>query len=659
MSASSKIIQAAAGSGGGGISEPIVRTINAFLNTNENYTAYWNHFCFDSENNIYGCGRFSAGPNDLYVAKLNADLEVQWQRYNSSTSSSYSYGLGIVCDSTDSNVYVAGQIADGENDAAIWKFNTSDGATALNRNLRTTQTGRFYGIDLDSSDNPITVGLNSSVGILWKWNTSLSATAERRLDNGEGGSRYHSSVRYGSDGSIYVFSMDFYRSTIIKMNSGYGIQWKFEYEEGSVVAGSQQSMVLDSSDNIYFVGHVQSTTKNVVMKIDSSDGSVTWQKTIDTGVTEQYSTVDVNSDGELLVRAGYFVLKLDNDGNEIWQRKLVPSAGFYASSLGCCRFDNDGNVVMYTTAEGIGPCIVKAPTDGDWDGLMVSSGMFVDSSATIATGTQAKAIARGSWQSTGLQYSDASSSFTNSDATSFTENYSKFAISPSIKLVGSSAKANNGQTGSLSVAMPSGLQQDDFVVVFHHASSNSGVSTSVTSGWTRLLAITAGWSYDSTIEVYYKKMGATPDTEVVVDMSLTNSQDSHYFMTYAFRGVDTSTPWDVTYNADLHRYINVGTWLVDLPSMTAVTENALYLTGVTIAHIEGNLHFIKWSDENNATEIEGAHAMNDSYDVSGLTGIKLHTGSAFNPGAIETANFGKTDDADGSGVGVILALRPA
>lgn len=122
--------------------------------------------------------------------------------------------------------------------------------------------------------------------------------------------------------------------------------------------------------------------------------------------------------------------------------------------------------------------------------------------------------------------------------------------------------------GSDTISLPSGLQEDDYVIVFATADGNfvgGGPITSpmISSGWTELESVenSAGdwW-------VFTKKMGATPDTTVEIDDA--SSVVDALITILAFRGVDTTTPQDVAHSW------NTG---LTCPTITTVTANALVI----------------------------------------------------------------------------------
>lgn len=92
-----------------------------------------------------------------------------------------------------------------------------------------------------------------------------------------------------------------------------------------------------------------------------------------------------------------------------------------------------------------------------------------------------------------------------------------------------------------------GLLENDIVIVFV-SECNAGTSSvaMVSAGWTQIGSDLYGDdTYDNTSAAYYKIMGATPDTSFTVD-GRDGSSEPSAVIAYAFRGVDTVSPLDVT-----------------------------------------------------------------------------------------------------------------
>lgn len=115
-------------------------------------------------------------------------------------------------------------------------------------------------------------------------------------------------------------------------------------------------------------------------------------------------------------------------------------------------------------------------------------------------------------------------------------------------------------SGSGNLSLPSGLQQADLVMVFMADDNNNGGSAP--SGWTTL--ITENFTSSVWNSVWYKFMDATPDSTVSVP-------EVSAWIAVAFRNVDTTTPFDVTYQGPTTGKGST----IPIPSITTSSDNAM------------------------------------------------------------------------------------
>ena len=116
-----------------------------------------------------------------------------------------------------------------------------------------------------------------------------------------------------------------------------------------------------------------------------------------------------------------------------------------------------------------------------------------------------------------------------------------------ITFVGSAeASATNG--ADVTVTLPAGTTTNDLVVVAYAIGDNDGANFNmamVTAGYTEVADLFADDTQEANLGVFWKIMGATPDTSAVVD-GLGGSDAAVAAVCMVFRGVDTATPMDVT-----------------------------------------------------------------------------------------------------------------
>ena len=123
-----------------------------------------------------------------------------------------------------------------------------------------------------------------------------------------------------------------------------------------------------------------------------------------------------------------------------------------------------------------------------------------------------------------------------------------------ITFVGMATANGNGSTSGFTASLTAltggsdtSPSEGDIVIATQArpSGSNNLASMSVsTSGYTEIASAWADDSRDSNIKQWYKIMGATPDT--AVSFSGTSSQDPRLAIALVFRGVDLTTPLDVT-----------------------------------------------------------------------------------------------------------------
>lgn len=152
-----------------------------------------------------------------------------------------------------------------------------------------------------------------------------------------------------------------------------------------------------------------------------------------------------------------------------------------------------------------------------------------------------------------------------------------------ITVVGTVTSNRASAGGNCTVTLPTELQQDDWVYVFAGWGANPGGGTS-SSGWTQVGSDQSNGTGCKT-QVWKKKMGASPDTSIVLTGSGA-AESASAGLAIGLRGVsgDDATPTVATGNSTNP----------DCPSNTSTTANAL-----AIAFAAGN------AKDNNATAPTG------------------------------------------------------
>jgi hypothetical protein len=211
--------------------------------------------------------------------------------------------------------------------------------------------------------------------------------------------------------------------------------------------------------------------------------------------------------------------------------------------------------------------------------------------------------------------------------------YGKSASSPSPTFLGSDWDVENTAIN----LVPFNLQQND--LVFIHVSTSyddAGGEPSLPTGYTLLdeNLPDSNWSL-----IAYKFMGATPDTSVSgygIDGELICS-------VAAFRGVNLTTPMDVTPNHD-------SASSPPTPPVTTVTDNAIVLSCVSAINVSTDIYDTAPSGYTRLTDgwtiVSIGHSNSIAYKVKATAGLE-------DPG-----NWNSISGAT-SGHGYTVALRPA
>ncbi len=236
----------------------------------------------------------------------------------------------------------------------------------------------------------------------------------------------------------------------------------------------------------------------------------------------------------------------------------------------------------------------------------------------------------------------------NSDSKSVTTT----AGSGSIALVGIKTLNTGGCTSKtvslsgLTGGLASSPATDDIVIVTFAAGSNTDRTLSAT-GYTQIAQQRPNDAYDVNHYCGYKVMGATPDASVDLTVNSASSSHGAVVIIEVWRGVDTTTPMDVSPTLDT----GINTALADPPSITPVSSGAKVCVSAAAAHVAG-AYDLSSSDLGAVTAV---HA-DATIDVSALRGSVDWTSGPVNPAAL---SFGGTDAVENSWAAATFALRPA
>jgi len=210
---------------------------------------------------------------------------------------------------------------------------------------------------------------------------------------------------------------------------------------------------------------------------------------------------------------------------------------------------------------------------------------------------------------------------------------------------------------SLTGGIGSTAETDDLVVyLWAKVTSADTDMTMVTSGYTEvadLHLIDPGAITGIDFAVYYKKMGATPDTTAVANN--TNGASNgivHIGIAMVFRGVDTVTPLDVTSTTAT----GINQVHVNPPSITPVTTGAFIVALGGSAYTTTNRTYSESGVYENWLERDGVHAGAFNLGCAAFIGCYPWDGvGAEDPAQVNMT----TSTANDSWASATLALRPA
>jgi hypothetical protein len=225
-----------------------------------------------------------------------------------------------------------------------------------------------------------------------------------------------------------------------------------------------------------------------------------------------------------------------------------------------------------------------------------------------------------------------------------------------IEYVGSYMQSFVGTTSNVTVSLTSltgGLSSapaaGDLVIVYFGTGSTANRDL-VISGYTEIVELYSNDTYDTNLAVAYKFMGGTPDTSFVLTGGTLNIDDAGAVGVQVWRGVDATTPLDVTRTTAT----GVDTCFCNPAAITPVTDGAVIVAGGASGNDISSIVPIPYSISN-LTDFRSV-ARGDVNDVTIGLGYHVWTSGAFDPTEFRTPG---ADSARASWAAVTLALRPA
>jgi hypothetical protein len=215
--------------------------------------------------------------------------------------------------------------------------------------------------------------------------------------------------------------------------------------------------------------------------------------------------------------------------------------------------------------------------------------------------------------------------------------------------VGGTTASGVGVTTNITVSLASiaGIQQNDLVIVALSIGAVTDKSYRI-SGYTQIADLYSNDTFDANLQVGYKFMGATPDTSVTITGGTgpTVVTDAYAIAIHVWRGIDTTTPLDVTTTTTTA----IDTGIPNPPAITPTTANSVVLVAAGTGHNGG-------TDTYTATELSNFLTVggNDDNDATVGMGSFAWVSGTFDPVAWTWSQTSNTSFATAS---CSVALRP-
>jgi hypothetical protein len=226
-------------------------------------------------------------------------------------------------------------------------------------------------------------------------------------------------------------------------------------------------------------------------------------------------------------------------------------------------------------------------------------------------------------------------------------------VSP-IQYVGGHAEGFVGTTSNVTIfiddllgGLASAPAAGDLVIVYFGTGSTVDRNL-VVSGYTEVVELYSSDTHNTNLAVAYKFMGGTPDSSFVLTGGTLSADDGGAVAVQVWRGVDSTTPLDVTRTTAT----GSNSVLCNPPAITPTTSGAIIVSGGAGASNAAAIGLFSSSDLTDFISETGR----DTKDVTIGLGYKVWTSGSFDPAAF---TFSTSDSTNNSWAAVTLALRPA
>ena len=294
---------------------------------------------FDSEDNFLVVGFSNDGSNDNgFMIKYNSDGVYLWNKsIDLFGNNDYLYGVDF---DSSNNIYVSGESYSGSNwDGFVAKYNSS-GSHIWNRTFNGGNNEQFNELIIDSEENVFISGFSndgsSDNGFMIKYNSDGVYLWNKSIDL-FGNNDYLYGVDFDSSNNIYVSGESYSGSNwdgfVAKYNSSGSHIWNRTFNGGNNDQFAEIKVHNSNSIIVSGFSNDGSSDNFLIVKYDFN-GNYLWNKTFDIyGFRDRIFGLSIDSYNNIFLGGssddgssqGYYILKLNENGNSLWNFSLNPS----------------------------------------------------------------------------------------------------------------------------------------------------------------------------------------------------------------------------------------------------------------------------------------------------------------------------------------------
>ena len=332
---------------------------------------------FDRTGNLYSIS--SAGT----IIKTASDGNAIWKKRT--TVGSFSFFSEKIAIVSPNVIYVVGSYFTSDS-IPIFAVLNSDGNVTSARsittggslsNLAVSSSGAVYTSGYMQPTSGASIVTNSFFRI---FNNSITT---KRYYNNTAETNF-SFIGTGSSDSAYIGG-DVSTPPITKINSSFGILWKFLY------SSIDANQAVESNGNLYVAAtYSVSPFRVAVMKLNASTGTLVWAKVLSAASSSRGFYVAVDDSSNVYVggrtSTDSVIIKVDSDGNLVWQRSVSIGVASSILSISVNTATNTIYALCSPTSSGNAySFILSIPTDGSLTGTYSVGGTSVTYSSTSET----------------------------------------------------------------------------------------------------------------------------------------------------------------------------------------------------------------------------------------------------------------------------------